>query len=151
MERAVENIAGSAAIVSVAPGPGAGDERSDLDSPARIDAFIDRFYARVLKDPLLAPLFMEVAGVDLAEHLPRIKAYWRKMLLGHTDYQRHMMRRHRELDRKQPLLEAHYERWLALFEATLEKHHAGPLAERACGLARRVAVNMRRNLEQFRG
>lgn len=122
----------------------------DLDNPQHIDRFVDAFYARVLADPLLAPLFTKVAQVDLTEHLPRIKAYWRKMLLGDSDYRRHMMRKHRELDNRQPLTYEHYQRWLQLFEETLEKHHCGPVTERASQLARRVAGNMRRNLEQFR-
>jgi hemoglobin len=126
-------------------------QQKDLDTPAAIDGFVDSFYARVLRDPLLSPLFVDVARVDLTTHLPRIKAYWRKMLLGERDYQRHMMRKHRELDAQERLVPEHYMRWLELFEQTLEKHHAGPATERARTLARRVAGNMRRNLEQFRG
>lgn len=120
---------------------------SDLDTPAAIDGFVDAFYARVLSDPLLAPLFLEVAAIDPVTHLPRIKAYWRKMLIGDTDYRRHMMQKHRDLDFRAPLQTAHYARWLGLFEATLAERHAGPVAERARALARRVARNMRRNLE----
>jgi hemoglobin len=125
-------------------------QRPDLDSPEQIDSFVDRFYERVLADELLAPLFLDVAGIDLPEHLPRIKAYWRKMLLGDPEYRRHMMRKHRELDAQQHLSPEHYARWLELFEQTLEKHHSGPVTDRARELARRVAGNMRWNLEQFR-
>jgi hemoglobin len=123
---------------------------SDLDTAPAIDAFIDRFYARVLQDDVLAPLFLEVARIDLATHLPRIKAYWRKMLLGHAGYRRHMMQKHRNLDRRMPLEGAHYERWLSLFEAALTESGSGPCAERARTLARRIAGNMRRNLETGR-
>lgn len=124
--------------------------RSDLDSAEAIDSFVDAFYARVLRDGTLAPLFVDVAKIDLTEHLPRIKAYWRKMLLGGTSYQRHMMRKHRAVDRAHPLRGEHYDRWLLLFELTLLEHHCGPLTQRAKGLARRVARNMRQNLEQCR-
>ena len=124
--------------------------RSDLNTPASIDRFVDRFYARVLTDSLLAPLFLEVAGIDVEQHLPRIKAYWRKMLLGEPAYRRHMMQKHRDLDARSPLAPEHYARWLALFEATLDEHHAGPAADRARVLARRIAGNMRRNLESTR-
>lgn len=124
--------------------------RPDLDTPEHIDRFVDAFYARVLRDPQLAPLFLDVAGVDLAVHLPRIKAYWRKMLLGEQGYQRHMMRKHRELDARQPLTAADYARWLALFEETLDCGYSGPQSERARTLARRIAGNMRQNLEMFR-
>lgn len=123
---------------------------SDLDAPEQIDRFVEQFYARVLVDSRLAPLFLEVARVDLAEHLPHIKAYWRKMLLGDPSYTRHMMRRHRNLDRQHALDTQDYERWLQLFLETLDSGYRGPVAERARELARRVAGNMRRNLEQAR-
>lgn len=122
----------------------------DLDTEAAIGTFIDRFYGRVLKDPLLAPLFLDVAQVDLAEHLPRIKAYWHKMLLGGTAYRRHMMAKHRSLDRQAPLGSVHYARWLEHFEAVLDDSAEGPVADRARTLARRIAGNMRRNLEATR-
>lgn len=122
----------------------------DLDAPERIDQFVDAFYARILRDPQLAPLFLDVAGVDLDRHLPRIKAYWHKMLLGEPGYRRHMMRKHRELDARQRLTAADYARWLLLFEKTLDSAYRGPFTERARLLARRIAGNMRRNIERFR-
>lgn len=123
----------------------------DVELTACIDAFIDAFYERVLADPLLAPMFLDVAQVRLLDHLPRIKAYWRKMLLGHDDYRRHMMLKHRELNARHTLSDDHYQRWLTLFEETLEKHPLGRVNERALQLARRVAGNMRQNLRRFPG
>lgn len=122
----------------------------DLDAPGAIDALIDRFYARVLRDPLLAPLFTEVARIDVEHHLPRIKAYWRKMLFGDPLYRRHMMARHRAVDAQRPFEARHYERWLQLFETALDEGARGPVTERARMLARRIAGNMRRNLEGTR-
>ncbi|MEO1077948.1 MAG: group III truncated hemoglobin [Pseudomonadota bacterium] len=111
---------------------------------------MDRFYDRVLADPLLAPVFLDVARVKLAEHLPRIKAYWCKMLLGDDSYRRHMMAKHRAIDARRPFSTEHYARWLLLFEQSLAAHYHGPGTERAKTLARRIAGNMRRNLEVTR-
>ena len=122
---------------------------TDLDREG-LDAFVDAFYARLLADPLLAPLFLDVAAVDLERHLPRIKAYWRKMLFGDRSYTEHMMEKHRDLDRRSPLSAAQYAAWLSHFETTLRERHRGPLADRARELARRIAGNMRRNLESGR-
>jgi hemoglobin len=122
----------------------------DLDSAAAIDAFVDAFYDRVLADPLLAPLFIDVAGISLEAHLPRIKAYWRKMLLGEREYRRHMMAQHRAVDAQARFRAEHYARWLAHFDATLAAGYRGPASDRAKTLARRVAGNMRRNLESTR-
>lgn len=118
----------------------------DLDSADRIAQFIDAFYAKVLGDALLAPVFLEVADIDLAAHLPHIRDYWCKMLLGEPGYRRHMMARHRALDAKATLTGSHYRRWLQLFEETLSEQASGPRAEHARTLARRIARNMQQNL-----
>ena len=118
----------------------------DLDNPERVEQFVDLFYARMLNDPQLAPIFLDVAAVDLAVHLPHIKHYWRKLLLGETTYSRHTMNIHRELHGKQPLTAADFERWLALFTATVDDYFRGPGAERAKRVARAIAGNMRAGL-----
>ena len=86
----------------------------DLDSRPQIEAFVDLFYARMLKDPQLAPIFLDVAAVDLAVHLPHIKDYWSKLLLGEAAYRRHTMNIHRQLHGKRPLEAADFERIDAL-------------------------------------
>jgi len=75
----------------------------DLDCRDNIDAMVHGFYRRLLDDPVMAPMFLEVAAIDLQQHLPTICQYWYKMLLGESDYRRHMMAKHRSLDDKQPL------------------------------------------------
>lgn len=125
--------------------------KPDLDSGARIEAFVRRFYDRLLSDPELAPLFLDVAGVDLDEHLPVIAAYWKKMLLGEPGYDRHMMARHRELHGKHALTPELGRRWLAHFEATLDENHTGPGAERARQLARTIMSNLMGQLSRLPG
>lgn len=118
----------------------------DLDSPERIGAFIDAFYARVLADPQLAPIFLDVAAIDLDKHKPLIRAYWEKLILGAGAYRRHTMNIHRALHAKQALTAADFERWLALFRATLEVCHDGPRARRALRVATSIAGNMQVSL-----
>lgn len=114
----------------------------DLDSQQHIDEFVDRFYARLLRDERLAPIFLDVAKVDLQVHLPHIKSYWAKLLLGSTDYQRHTMNIHRKLNAKRELTAEDFSRWLELFQSTVDDGWAGPLAARAKRLAVTIANNM---------
>lgn len=118
----------------------------DLNSRADIEAFVDRFYARVLADPQLAPIFLDVAHIDLAVHLPHIKDYWCKLLLGESGYSRHTMDRHRRLHRLRPLGAEDFQRWLALFTGTVDEHYSGERATRAKQLASTIAANMRHSL-----
>ena len=118
------------------------DPRPDLDSPERIRTFIEAFYARVLADPLLAPIFLDVADIDLSRHIPIICAYWEKLILGADGYRRHTMNIHRALHAKRPLDPQAFERWLRLFHEALDAQFEGPLAQRAKSVAARVAHNM---------
>lgn len=116
--------------------------KPDLDSPERIEEFVNRFYDKVLKDEALAPIFLDVAGIDIREHFPRIRAYWEKLLLGHNDYHRHTMNIHRDLHHKRPLLASDFDRWLSLFVTTVDENYEGAKAERAKLVAEHIATNM---------
>jgi hemoglobin len=118
----------------------------DLDSRENIERFVDLFYQRMLADEQLAPIFVDVAEIDLAVHLPHIKDYWCKLLLGEKGYQRHTMNIHRQLHGKRPLASDDFERWLAFFKATVDDHFAGERAERAKRVAASIAANMQKSL-----
>jgi hemoglobin len=120
--------------------------RPDLDSRENIERFVDLFYQRMLTDEQLAPIFVDVAGIDLAVHLPHIKDYWCKLLLGEKRYKRHTMDIHRQLHGRRPLEAADFDRWLAFFTATVDEHFAGERAERAKQVAASIAANMQKSL-----
>ena len=113
-----------------------------LDSREHVEALVDAFYAEVLVDPVLAPIFLDVAAIDLDVHLPHIKDYWSKLLLGETAYQRHTMNIHRQLHLRRSLAAADFDRWLTLFQGTVERGFRGPGAERAKRVAAAIAGNM---------
>ena len=125
-------------------------QQRDLDSRENIEAFVDLFYRRILEDEQLAPIFLDVAVIDLAVHLPHIKNYLCKLLLGEKNYQRHTMNIHRQLHGKQPLQAGDFQRWLALFNATLDEGFAGERAERARQVAASIAGNMEASLPASR-
>jgi len=123
-----------------------GETKPDMDSRENIEFFVDRFYERLLADEQLAPIFVDVAAIDLAVHLPHIKDYWCKLLLGDKRYQRHTMNIHRQLHGKRPLQAQDFQRWLALFTATVDEHFMGERAERAKQVAASIAANMEHRL-----
>ncbi len=116
--------------------------KPDLDSKQHIKQFVTAFYAQMLKDEQLAPIFLDVAQVDLSEHLPLICRYWEKLLLGNRDYNRHTMNIHRAVHAKRPLTEQDFKRWLALFTHTVDTLFSGEQAERAKRVAGQIIVNM---------
>lgn len=114
----------------------------DLDSRERLDQFIDAFYAKVLVDPVLAPIFLDVAEIELDVHLPHIRDYWAKLLLKEQRYQRHTMNIHREIHAKRTLTKKDFELWLSLFIETIDDLFKGKNAQRAKQIAASIAGNM---------
>lgn len=123
----------------------------DLDSVEQIDRFVRLFYQRLLTDDTLAPYFTDVAGISLASHLPLISAYWQKMLLGDSRYQRHTMARHRQLHARRALGGAQHEAWLGHFFAVTQAHFSGPKTDQARRIAARVMDNLYRQLVELPG
>ena len=117
--------------------------KPDLDSKTAIAQLLQHFYDQLLTDPVLAPIFLDVAGIDLRVHLGHIQAYWEKLLLGTDNYQRHTMNIHRALHGKRALTETEFDRWLDFYTRTVDEHFAGPQAEKAKRIASHIADNMK--------
>lgn len=121
--------------------------KTDIVSSDDVKRMVTGFYSHVLKDSQLSPIFLETAQINLDHHLPRICAFWEKLLLGMQGYSRHMMNIHRGVHAKRPLQAADFERWLTLFEYNADALFYGANASRAKRLARTIATNMRRSLD----
>lgn len=119
----------------------------DLDSPEDITEMVRRFYADVAMDDLLGPVFNDVAQVDWSAHLPRLAAFWSRALLGQPGYSGNPFQAHARVHQQQPFTPAMFERWLSLFEETLELGWVGPNADRALALAQNVARVHREHLD----
>jgi hemoglobin len=116
------------------------DTRSAFSETA-IDRLVDSFYARVRADRLLEPVFADRI-TDWAVHLERMGLFWRSVLLGQSGYrpERGSPRMlHARLDRA---TQAHYDRWLELFEETAHEVFEPPAADLVAARARRMAVHL---------
>lgn len=122
--------------------------KPDLDNPERIREFVEAFYGKLLRDEQLAPIFLDVARIDLDKHLPLIRSYWEKLLLGSADYRRHTMNIHRAVHNKRELNPADFERWLGYFHSTIDELFAGEHAARAKQIASYIATNMQKALNK---
>ncbi|MEP5567611.1 MAG: group III truncated hemoglobin [Halioglobus sp.] len=122
--------------------------RPDLDTRENVELFVDRFYEQVLNDEQLAPIFLDVAQIDLNTHLPHIKNYWCKLVLNDNAYHRHTMNIHRQLNAQRTLVPTDFERWLNLFCQTLDDSFTGPHSDKARRIAGAIAANMQRALTE---
>ena len=117
----------------------------DLRDADDIDGFVRAFYRLAATDDLLGPVFEE-AGVDWSVHIPTLIEFWSWQLFGVPGYEGQPLLAHRALQAATPFRPEHYERWLEIFDDTMDEHFSGPTAELAKARARKMAAAMRRLL-----
>jgi hemoglobin len=117
----------------------------DIASRADVLLLVRAFYREAAVDELLEPVFRAV-HVDWAEHVPVVTDFWCRQLLGHRGYDRPTLGAHAPAHALVPFTDEHYERWLAIWTATVDDHFSGPVAELATSRARVVARAMRHHL-----
>jgi truncated hemoglobin YjbI len=119
--------------------------RKDIASREDIDTLMVRFYGRAMSDPVIGPLFTDVAQLDLEHHLPVIGDFWESTLFGSGVYSRHRRNPllvHTELDRKARLEPHHFQRWLELFTSSVDESFAGLRADYAKQRGHAIARRM---------
>jgi hemoglobin len=111
----------------------------DIETRADCERLVRAFYARAMTDPLIGWIFVDVAHLDLEAHVPQIASFWETILLGAQSYRGGAFRPHAALHMRVGLRPGHFERWLALWHATVDELFAGPRARLAKAHATRVA------------
>jgi hemoglobin len=122
-------------------------ERHDIEDRADVERLVRAFYGRALTDPIIGFLFVDIAHLDLEEHVPVISSFWETILLGAQSYSGGAFAVHASLNRQVPLRSGHFERWLALWSQTVDELFVGERAELAKSHAQRVARAFHRRLQ----
>jgi hemoglobin len=113
--------------------------RADIADRADCERLVRAFYGRALTDPLIGWIFTDVAKLDLEAHVPVLTSFWATVLLGARSYGGGAFRPHAVLHAKIGLQGGHFDRWLVLWDATVDELFAGERAEQAKAHAHRVA------------
>ena len=104
---------------------------------AMIERLVHAFYAKVRADAVLAPIF-DAYIRDWEPHLQRMCAFWSSVALMSGRYQGTPMVKHMPL----PVDAGHFDRWLALFEATANEICPPEAAVHFVERARRIASSL---------
>jgi hemoglobin len=111
-----------------------------------IEELVRRFYGRVREDTRLAPIF-SARIVDWESHLQRMCAFWSSVTLMSGCYHGQPMQAHLPL----PVDARHFDRWLALFEATAHEVCPPQAADHFIQRARRIARSLEFGIAAARG
>ena len=111
-------------------------ERTGI-TEAMIERVVRAFYAKVRDDAVLAPIF-EARIQDWEPHLQQMCAFWSSVALMSGRYHGTPMVKHMPL----PVDAAHFDRWLALFEATARELCPPEAEAHFVERARRIASSL---------
>ncbi len=120
----------------------------DIGSRSDIELLMAAFYDKVKKDDTIGYIFNDIAKVNWDHHLPIICDFWETLLLDSNSYSRNAMTVHYTLNRKVPLEEKHFERWLQLFFETVDDLFAGEIATMAKKKAKSIGSLMQFKMKQ---
>ena len=125
--------------------------RHDIDTRADCERLVRAFYGRALEDPMIGWIFVDIAQLDLEEHVPRIASFWETILLGNRTYSGSPFAPHAALHARIGLRAGQFERWLTLWCDTVDELFAGERAELAKVHALRVAQAFYGRLQSLPG
>jgi hemoglobin len=95
---------------------------NNITSREDIKLLVDKFYAKVLADTLLSPVF---SHVNWEHHMPIMYDFWSSMLLGDQTYRGNPLQKHLPLS----IRGKHFDQWLKLFRETVSENFSGEKAE----------------------
>lgn len=106
------------------------DDKHDAAARAGIDdaligRLVEGFYARIQADEALGPIFAARVA-NWAPHLARMKDFWGSVAIESGRFRGNPLLKHIAI---REITSAHFERWLALWQATLADFAPTPEAE----------------------
>lgn len=101
--------------------------KKEIEKIEDIHLLVDTFYGSVRRDDLLGPIFNGIIQDNWQEHLEKMYRFWQTVLLDEHTYHGSPFPPHAQM----PIGKTHFDQWVKLFHATLDKHFIGERAEKA--------------------
>jgi len=111
------------------------EQKKDILTLEDCKTLVDNFYGKVRKDPLIGPIFDNIIQDRWPEHLEKMYRFWQTVLLADHTYFGSPFPPHAEL----PVEWTHFEKWLELFNQTIDEHFTGDKAQEARWRANKMA------------
>ncbi|WP_346882654.1 group III truncated hemoglobin [uncultured Algibacter sp.] len=118
---------------------------TDIENRVDIELMVDTFYDSVRSDDILGPIFNGVIGDNWDKHLDTMYRFWQTVLLHQFAYKGSPFTPHRKL----PIDQNHFDRWLSIFNASMDVNFKGKIAEegkwRASKMAQMFMIKLNTN------
>ncbi|SKB71639.1 group III truncated hemoglobin [Daejeonella lutea] len=121
--------------------------RTDIRGIEDIKKLVDDFYRKVAQDELLAPIFNFRLSTHWGPHLEKMYLFWNAALFGVKGYIGNPFSKHATME----VEEEHFERWLEMFDDTVDLYFEGPVAIEAKRKAAAMAEMFLRKIKSNKG
>lgn len=111
---------------------------ADIITEKDVELLVNTFYDKIRKDEKLADIFNNIIKDNWAVHLVRMTDFWSTLLLYTKKYKDDPMPKHLPLN----ISKQHFERWLQLFNQTIDELFVGEIATNARKRAASIAMVM---------
>lgn len=120
--------------------------KTDIANLQDIKTLVDHFYTKIRENELLGTIFNGVIGDNWPAHLTKMYGFWQTLLLDTPAYSGSPFLKHAKL----PIAKEHFDRWMELFNETVDEHFAGAKADEAKWRAARMSEMFQYKLDYFK-
>jgi len=103
--------------------------KKDIEDRNDIELLINSFYDKVKQDAIIGLFFTEVVQVNWEKHLPVMYNFWENIVFQTGSYNGNPMDKHLELNKKSLITMEHFQRWILLFNETVDELFLGTNSE----------------------
>lgn len=115
------------------------EELKDISTESDVTVLVNAFYTKVRGDALLFTVFDPIVKDNWDQHLQRMVDFWSTLLLYTKKFTDDPLKKHLPL----PIDKVHFDRWLMLFNKTIDELFKGQIAENAKKRANSIARIMK--------
>jgi hemoglobin len=120
--------------------------KTDITNLNDIKVLVDNFYTKIRDEKLLGPIFNGIIGDNWPAHLTKMYGFWQTLLLDTPAYSGSPFLKHAKL----PIAKEHFDRWMELFNETVDEHFSGAKADEAKWRAARMSEMFQYKLDYLK-
>ena len=120
--------------------------KKDIQDLNDIKLLVDTFYGKVRENTMLKDIFNTIIQDRWPEHLAKMYNFWQTVLLEEHTYYGSPFVPHAKL----PVDLEHFEKWLLLFDSTVDNLFEGEKAEKAKWQGQRMAEMFHSKIEYYK-
>src|SRR5690554_2219315 len=110
-----------------------------------IETLVNLFYDKIRKDDLLSGIFDSVIKDNWSQHLEKMYRFWETVLLGEKTYRGNPFLSHANFK----IDKTHFDRWIELFEETVDENFYGEIALESKWRAEKMAEMFQLKMEYY--